>query len=135
MRGRRRACAGRHRGAEAGRLSCRDGWQIQTFKADLTLQSSALQATAQYLVNLNVWQHNLLVLLGRRFRWRGARDARCSHDHARGAWAASSVFVIGYSYLVSMTVPYFSSLVGIVAGEWGQCFVAQGVGSGAGVEH
>jgi hypothetical protein len=36
-----------------------------------------LQAIAQYLVNLNVWQHNLLVLLGRRFKWPGALGARC----------------------------------------------------------
>ena len=40
-----------------------------------------------------------------------------SYEHDRLSWAASSLFVIGYSYVISMTVPYFSSLVGIVAGE------------------
>ncbi len=76
------------------------------------LSCSTSQAMAQYVVNLNVWSHNLLVLLGRRFSWRGAADARCAHNHDRLSWGAATVFVIAYSFLVSMTVPYFSSLVG-----------------------
>eukprot|EP00877_Chromochloris_zofingiensis_P014030 jgi/Chrzof1/8881/Cz03g27240.t1 len=72
-----------------------------------------LQAIAQYLVNLNVWTHNLLVLLGRRYKWSGT--VKCSSDHNWAAWGAASVFVIAYSYAISISIPYFSALVGIVA--------------------
>lgn len=40
---------------------------------------------------------------------------RCSSDHARLPWLAATIFVVSYSYLLSMSVPYFSTLVGIVA--------------------
>ena len=79
-----------------------------------------VQALAQYLVNLNVWTHNLLVLLGR-CRSRGSQrivsaDATSAADHAWLPWLLASLFVVAYSYVISMSVPYFSSLVGIVAG-------------------
>jgi hypothetical protein len=40
---------------------------------------------------------------------------RCSSDHARLPWLAATAFVVSYSFLLSMSVPYFSTLVGIVA--------------------
>lgn len=40
---------------------------------------------------------------------------RCSSDHSRLPWLAGTLFVVSYSYLLSMSVPYFSTLVGIVA--------------------
>jgi vesicular inhibitory amino acid transporter len=84
-----------------------------------------VQALAQYLVNLNVWTHNLLVLLARKGRVNNSQadlleesfvtEVRCSDDHKPGYWAVASLFVIAYSYAISMSVPFFSSLVGIVA--------------------
>ncbi|KAI8471654.1 MAG: transmembrane amino acid transporter protein-domain-containing protein [Monoraphidium minutum] len=87
-----------------------------------------VQALSQYLVNTNVWSHNLLVLVQRRLtdadgaavvvgrrENQAAAVPRCSSDHARLPWAAATVFVVTYSYLFSMSVPYFSTLVGIVA--------------------
>lgn len=44
-----------------------------------------------------------------------AQVPACSSDHARLPWAAATVFVVSYSFLLSMSVPYFSTLVGIVA--------------------
>lgn len=76
-----------------------------------------VQACSQYLVNLNVWTHNLLVLLARTFPTKGEEhhaDVQCSGDHCRWRWLAASVFVCIYSYLISTTVPYFGTLVGIV---------------------
>ncbi|GBF89647.1 hypothetical protein Rsub_02365 [Raphidocelis subcapitata] len=150
-----------------------------------------LQALAQYLVNLNVFSHNLLVLLARRSSRgsgharphraasdaadcdleapgprpdcaRGAHDSpgpllavqgphsagqqqqqqqqhkppqgedaallaadgaaaaaaavpSCSADHSPLPWFAATAFVVGYSFLISMTVPFFSALVGVVS--------------------
>ncbi len=44
-----------------------------------------------------------------------ANIPRCSSDHARLPWLAATTFVVSYSFLLSMSVPYFSTLVGIVA--------------------
>lgn len=41
-----------------------------------------LQALAQYLVNLNIWTHNLLVLLGRASDRAQASHARCDGSHS-----------------------------------------------------
>ncbi len=71
-----------------------------------------LQATSQYLVNLNVWTHNLLTLFARSRS--EVLDIRCSLDHCPWKWMRTSIFVIVYSYLISTTVPYFSTLVGLV---------------------
>lgn len=67
------------------------------------------QATAQYLVNLNVWTHNLLVVLGRS---QGKGHVHCTTQHCWKRWMAASVFVVAYSYGISMTVPFFTTLVG-----------------------
>lgn len=101
-----------------------------------------LQALAQYLVNVNVWVHNLLVLLSRARdsssrRGRGGGGAaaeepllpppadgnsngpRTAADHARGQWALATLFVVAYSFAISMSLPFFSSLVGLlVAGTY-----------------
>ena len=107
-----------------------------------------LQALAQYLVNVNVWVHNLLVLLSRareaRRRGRsGGRSGgteeplllpegaaggeemlspappRTATDHARAHWAPATLFVVSYSFAISMSLPFFSSLVGLlVAGTY-----------------
>lgn len=120
-----------------------------------------LQALAQYLVNVNVWVHNLLVLLsramearsGKRKRGGGASEVaaaeepvlssegayeargggeegegegedlavqpRTASDHARGQWALSTLLVVSYSFAISMSLPFFSSLVGLlVAGTY-----------------
>jgi vesicular inhibitory amino acid transporter len=116
-----------------------------------------LQAIAQYMVNLNVWTHNLLVLLVRRkVRVKRSKSLQAgnapagsgdvlealvaqngvdsssnctvaiednlqeeepstSSDHPRLKWFLASAFVLAYSYAISMSVPFFSSLVGIVA--------------------
>ena len=121
-----------------------------------------VQAIAQYMVNLNVWTHNLLVLMARKRKARrtksmqalaaaagysddapsgvsgaglGGRvngvngtnygadlleddprdDPSTSTDHPRLKWFFASAFVLAYSYGISMSVPFFSSLVGIVA--------------------
>lgn len=121
-----------------------------------------IQALSQYLVNTNVWSHNLLILIQRHITSAAAKklpsqpsgdsspDAeaaiadgsdesdggadgtallrvtrpaagqdpslpRCSSDHKRLPWLAATVFVVTYSFLLSMSVPYFSTLVGIVA--------------------
>ena len=98
-----------------------------------------LQALAQYLVNVNVWVHNLLVLLSRardssrRGRGGGAAassssaaeepllppNPRTAAEHARGQWALATLFVVAYSFAISMSLPFFSSLVGLlVAGTY-----------------
>ncbi|WIA19860.1 hypothetical protein OEZ85_005763 [Tetradesmus obliquus] len=74
-----------------------------------------IQALAQYLVNLNVWTHNLMVLVGRAAGHPGSANARSASEHCRWRWLLTSAFVVSYSWLVSMFLPYFSSLVGIVA--------------------
>jgi len=78
-----------------------------------------LQASAQYLVNLNVFVHNLLVLLARREgRVEGANDAsappRVAGDHGAARWAAASAAVVAYSALLSTSLPFFSTLVGLL---------------------
>lgn len=74
-----------------------------------------IQALAQYLVNLNVWTHNLLVLLGRKVGHEQSAVARSAAQHCPWRWLGASLFVVAYSWLISMFLPYFSSLVGIVA--------------------
>eukprot|EP00879_Flechtneria_rotunda_P019308 GHRR01020278.1.p1 GENE.GHRR01020278.1~~GHRR01020278.1.p1 ORF type:complete len:294 (+),score=89.66 GHRR01020278.1:812-1693(+) len=74
-----------------------------------------IQALAQYLVNVNVWTHNLMVLIGRAFGNPESASARSGCEHCRSRWLAASLFVVTYSWLISMSIPYFSSLVGIVA--------------------
>lgn len=134
-----------------------------------------LQALAQYLVNLNLWSHNLLVLLSRaraeqrrRRKERGSSggggggrsggdrgeieqalladngdgggggdddDQRQQHeqhqedqsssspriasDHERAHWTLATLGVVSYSFAISMSLPFFSSLVGLlVAGTY-----------------
>lgn len=74
-----------------------------------------VQAVAQYLVNVNVWTHNLMVLLGRALNHRRSANAKSAAQHCAWRWAAASLFVVSYSWGLSMSLPYFSSLVGIVA--------------------
>eukprot|EP00195_Chlamydomonas_chlamydogama_P017158 CAMPEP_0202897894 /NCGR_PEP_ID=MMETSP1392-20130828/6545_1 /ASSEMBLY_ACC=CAM_ASM_000868 /TAXON_ID=225041 /ORGANISM="Chlamydomonas chlamydogama, Strain SAG 11-48b" /LENGTH=530 /DNA_ID=CAMNT_0049583659 /DNA_START=191 /DNA_END=1783 /DNA_ORIENTATION=+ len=108
-----------------------------------------VQATSQYLINLNVWTHNLLVLISRSVSpsppgsgtatphklgdyanpevggldqppgtpTAGAAaqaEITCPADHSWKYWLPASVFVVAYSYGISTTVPYFSTLVGLV---------------------
>lgn len=96
-----------------------------------------VQAVSQYLVNLNVWTHNLLVLAARANRklhhtrklaeidheqpllLRAEDDEplpACSSDHPWQSWMIVSLFVVVYSYLISISVPYFSLLVGMITG-------------------
>lgn len=95
-----------------------------------------VQASAQYLVNLNVWCHNVLVLLHRRAaRARGGVDRatsvdtdvdarfdagpRVAADHGPVAWAVVTAGVVAYSYAISASLPYFSTLAGLmVAGTY-----------------
>lgn len=81
----------------------------------LVVNCVLLQALAQYLVNLNVWTHNLLVLLGRAVGSTKSAEARSACEHCGWKWLGTSLFVVSYSWLISMFLPYFSSLVGIVA--------------------
>lgn len=71
-----------------------------------------LQAIAQYLVNLNIWNHNLLTLISRGCGW----DQRisCAVDHNPYWWFGVSVFVVAYSCAISSSLPFFSTLVGIL---------------------
>jgi len=78
------------------------------------------QALAQYLVNLNVWTHNILTLLARRAAGCGPGGAgrcavRTASDHARAPWAVASAVVIAYSAAIAVALPFFSTLVGLVA--------------------
>lgn len=59
--------------------------------------------------------HNLLVLLGRTVGHERSAVARSAAQHCRWRWLVASLFVVSYSWLISMFLPYFSSLVGIVA--------------------
>lgn len=59
--------------------------------------------------------HNLLVLLGRSLGHEQSAVARSAAQHCQWRWLGASLFVVLYSWLISMSVPYFSSLVGIVA--------------------
>ena len=72
----------------------------------------APQALAQYLVNLNVWTHNLLTLRARKTKSQAL--ITCSHDHCPWWWAGLSLFIITYSIAISVFVPFFRSLVGII---------------------
>ncbi|MEW5297296.1 MAG: hypothetical protein WDW36_000513 [Sanguina aurantia] len=70
------------------------------------------QALAQYLVNLNVWTHNLLTLIARQRTPKAT--IVCASDHKAGTWFVASLFVLTYSYFISVSIPYFSPLVGLV---------------------
>ena len=90
--------------------------------AGLTL----VQAFSQYMVNANVWTHNLLTLFTRS----GSRGTEgdndkatsgavgshvtCSSGHNRISWALTSCFVVLYSYVISTSVPHFSTLVSLI---------------------
>ncbi|GAX75713.1 hypothetical protein CEUSTIGMA_g3156.t1 [Chlamydomonas eustigma] len=78
------------------------------FAAGLVL----VQVTSQYMINLNVWTHNLLTLSSR--GGSGKSHIRSSADHGALKWLLTSVFVVTYSYLISTSVPHFSSLVSLV---------------------
>ncbi|KXZ51057.1 hypothetical protein GPECTOR_14g43 [Gonium pectorale] len=65
-----------------------------------------LQALAQYLVNLNVWTHNLLVLLSRR--------GTPAEGESWAEWLAATAFVAAYSAVIAVAVPFFCTLVGLV---------------------
>lgn len=155
--------------------SCNHSLTCAATHHGIDLSNSAFllsQATAQYLINLNVWTHNLLVLLARRklvsrrktsAALRHAHEAsngngttadhdhdhahgpaadgaavnvgdninnedagheegyeehlhhpdvpRCSTDHCKWLWAGWSCFVVLYSYLISISLPFFSTLV------------------------
>ena len=86
---------------------------------NLTLAQIA-QALAQYLVNLNVWTHNILTLVARRRAGVSASggslcNVRTACDHARAPWAAVSTGVVAYSCAVALTLPFFSTLVGLMS--------------------
>lgn len=59
--------------------------------------------------------HNLMVLVGRATGHKDSATARSACEHCPWKWLGTSLFVVGYSWLISMFLPYFSSLVGIVA--------------------
>ena len=78
------------------------------------------QALAQYLVNLNVWTHNILTLVARRraglsAAGRSLCDVRTACDHARAPWALVSTGVVAYSCAVALALPFFSTLVGLMS--------------------
>ena len=86
-----------------------------------------VQALSQYMVNLNVWTHNLLTLFGRSGGSSakpgsssadtgagGGHSIHSSSDHSCLSWLATSTFVVIYSYLVSTSVPHFTTLVSLV---------------------
>ncbi|GLI62001.1 hypothetical protein VaNZ11_004573 [Volvox africanus] len=80
-----------------------------------------LQALAQYLVNLNVWTHNLLVLISRRASrttddelWAEETHAKSTGDHSSSHWLAATAFVAAYSAVVAVAIPFFCTLVGFV---------------------
>ncbi|EFJ49048.1 hypothetical protein VOLCADRAFT_104490 [Volvox carteri f. nagariensis] len=79
------------------------------------------QALAQYLVNLNVWTHNLLVLLSRRINhnsegelWMEDTAVKSTGDHSSSHWLAATAFVASYSAVIAVAVPFFCTLVGFV---------------------
>lgn len=55
------------------------------------------------------------MLLGRSVGHERSAVARSAAQHCPWRWLAASLFVVAYSWLISMFLPYFSSLVGIVA--------------------
>lgn len=74
------------------------------------------QALAQYLVNLNVWTHNVLTILARRKALQSSShcNVQCAGDHKRLPWLLASACIIAYSFGISMSLPFFSTLVGLV---------------------
>ena len=71
-------------------------------------------------MNLNVWTHNILTLVARRRAGLSASggslcDVRTACDHARAPWAAVSAGVVAYSCAVALTLPFFSTLVGLMS--------------------
>lgn len=74
-----------------------------------------IQAISQYLINLNVWIHNLLTLVSRSLgASEGSIEAQCSQEQCPYRWFYASVFVVAYSYLLSISVPFFSTLVSLI---------------------
>lgn len=67
-------------------------------------------------MNLNVWTHNILTLEARRQAARSQSDCTIQHagDHDWLRWLGTSAFVVGYSFGISMSLPFFSTLVGLV---------------------
>lgn len=76
-----------------------------------------IQALAQYLVNLNVWTHNILVLLSRSplFEGRSNKVVRTAADHDSLPWFLATVFVVGYSGVVTVALPFLSALIGVLS--------------------
>jgi hypothetical protein len=68
------------------------------------------------------------VLLGRSLGHEQSAAARSAAQHCQWRWLGASLFVVLYSWLISMSVPYFSSLVGIVASS--TYLVSEGCRSG-----
>ncbi|KAK9902167.1 hypothetical protein WJX75_006684 [Coccomyxa subellipsoidea] len=64
-----------------------------------------------YMINLNIWTHLLLHLFVPSMN--GAEVS--SSLKGRAAWAAVSIAGIGLSWLVSVTFPYFSTVMAIIA--------------------
>ncbi|PNW82897.1 hypothetical protein CHLRE_06g298750v5 [Chlamydomonas reinhardtii] len=105
------------------------GIAVFSMRAGVLAQIAAafifFQALAQYLVNLNVWTHNLLVLSSRRSKrpsnsgelW-DEDNSRAGHmstgDHSSGHWLAATAFVAAYSAVIAVAVPFFCTLVGLV---------------------
>ena len=77
-----------------------------------------LQAISQYLINLNVWIHNLLTLVSRSFpkehAKEGVLEAQCSQDQCPWRWLYASIFVVAYSYGLAISIPFFSTLVSLI---------------------
>ncbi|KAJ9516222.1 hypothetical protein QJQ45_024651, partial [Haematococcus lacustris] len=74
----------------------------------------AILALAQYLINVNVWTHNLLVLLARCQARPGQNLPARACEHCGWRWLVISLFVVAYSCVISVSLPFFSSLVGLV---------------------
>ncbi|KAJ9516031.1 hypothetical protein QJQ45_024473, partial [Haematococcus lacustris] len=74
----------------------------------------AILALAQYLINVNVWTHNLLVLLARCQARPGQNLPARACEHCGWRWLVISLFVVAYSCVISISLPFFSSLVGLV---------------------
>ncbi|CAL8466173.1 g5709 [Coccomyxa elongata] len=64
-----------------------------------------------YMINLNIWTHLLLHLFVPSMNG----EEESSSWRGRGAWALVSVAGIGLSWLVSVTFPYFSTVMAIIA--------------------
>ena len=89
-----------------------------------------VQAFSQYMVNANVWTHNLLTLLVRSGSPGAESESKevegsstlhseghgitSSSDHGRLSWTLCSCFVVLYSYLIATTVPHFTTLVSLI---------------------